>query len=157
MGYVEHRDGALFVVRQAGDREWLTKELRKIDDRLFCELQVGFDQQPVWCVVCEVGGDVPPITLHEWRDEQGRPIPELSSGLLDRVNAMERDGHKLAAKAILANKQLIERGRQERFARFHDQVEEILPSVTGVRSVALHRGDHLRRSRDKLRARGWKV
>jgi len=156
--FTESRHGALHVVRSVQSRDQIALELRKLDDRLFLEQQVVFDGSTVWCVVCDVGLGHPPITIMEWRDSStGRPIPELTSGLVDRVAAMERDGARLAEKVIKANRDKVERDRQESYTRYRDIALDVVPRISGRSSAVLHRGQHLRLSRDKRRAKGENI
>jgi hypothetical protein len=104
----EFRHGALYVVEQARSQDSVQKALRGIDDRLFLERQVGFDGQPVWCVCVALDGDQPPVTILEWRDEDGSPIPDPSDRLVDRVRRMERDGARLTASVIEKNRRFQE-------------------------------------------------
>ncbi len=151
------RHGALAVVEEERKPSWVTRELRAIDDRLFIEKQLTYSGEEVWCVVCDVGLNQPPITILEWRDEDGRPIPELTSGLLSRVERMERDGARLTSKVIKQNRDLIEAGRRKGQDSYAAIVEDMLPRMGSGSSAVLHRGVHLKRSRDKQRRMGYKV
>lgn len=151
------RHGALDVVQFVDKKDDILRALRQIDPALFLEKQVGFDGVPVWCVVVDVGSAQPPITLLEWRDGRGEPIYELTSGLVERVARMERDGAKLAQSAIRKNQERTERRRAETRQAYIDMQEEMMPSILGRRSVNLRRGVHLRMARDRQRRQGRNV
>jgi hypothetical protein len=153
---ISYRHGALAVVEDPRSAAEVNADLRRIDPRLFCEQQVTLAGDVVWCVVVAVGGDIPPVTIHEWRDEQKRPLP-LSSGIVREVQRMERDGGKLAAEVIKHNRDLIDSRRQTADTAYREIQDDMMPRMKGTRSAALHRGQHLRRSRDKHRADGEKL
>lgn len=156
MDTVEYRHGALSVVETVRDRDFVQRELRKIDDRLFVEKQLTYSGEAVWCVVVSVGGDVPPITLLEHRDPTGRPL-ELSGSLIDRAARMERDGSRLSAKVIRQNADRIESARQKMASELQELGADGDRLTRSTHSALLHRGPHLRRSRDKRRAQGDKI
>jgi len=151
------RYGSLYVVEGDRDRSWITRALRQIDERLFLERQLTFDGQAVWCVVCALDSGEPPMTLLEWRDERGQPIPEPTEQLVQRVAAMERDGHRLHQRVLAKNRAL----QEERRRKLEDEVREatryVLPTMSETRSALLPRGQHLRISRDKQRALGRNI
>lgn len=153
----EYRHGALYVVEQARGTDEIQRALRRIDDRLFLEKQVGFDNVPVWCVVCAVGGDQPPVTILEWRDDHGHPIPHPTSHLLDRVARMDRDGRGLTARVIEQNRKFQESKQREMRSQIADIVHDVMPLMSETRSGLLHRGQHLRRARDRQRRQGRNV
>lgn len=156
MDTVEYRHGALSVVETVRDRDFVQRELRKIDDRLFVEKQLTYTGEAVWCVVVSVGGDVPPITVLEHRAPDGRPL-ELSASLIDRAARMERDGARLSAKVIRQNADRLEAGRHKMLEELTVLGEDGDRLMNPGHSALLHRGPHLRRSRDKRRAWGDKV
>lgn len=156
MDTVEYRHGALSVVETVRDRDFVQRELRKIDDRLFVEKQLTYTGEAVWCVVVSVGGDVPPLTLLEHRDPSGRPL-ELSGSLIDRAARMERDGARLSAKVIRQNAARLEDGRKRMVEQLTNLGEDGDRFMNAGHSALLHRGQHLRRSRDKRRAQGDKI
>lgn len=152
------RHGALTIVEQTRDRDWINRELRQIDPNLFVEKQLTYAGEEVWCVVCEVDSSHPPITILEWRDElSSRPIAELSSGLINRVARMERDGAKLAEHVKRLNAAKIERDRRDSYDKYREIALDMVPRMSGLRSAVLPRGQWLRMSRDKMRAQGRKV
>lgn len=152
-----YRHGALHVIETPKSKDEILRALKRIDDRLFIEKQVTFENEAVWCVVVNVGGDIPPLTILEWRDEHGNPIPDLTSGIIGRVERMERDAGKLTAKVIKANADRLERARRDAREAWQDMGREFEARMKETRSAVLHRGIHLRRHRDRLRAMGAKV
>ena len=157
MSLMEYRHGALAVIEQAQPKDAVQRELKRLDDRLFLERQVTIDEDIVWCVVVDIGLGHPPVTILEWRDESGRPIPYLSSRLVSRVAAMDRDGAKLTARVIEHNARLVRERKEQSRREFEEIAADMIPRMSGTRSAALPRGQHLRRSRDARRARGESV
>lgn len=152
----EYRHGALHVIEQAQDKNDLQAALRRLDDRLFLERQVTLTGEVVWCVVVAVGGDRPPMTILEWRDADGQPL-ELSSGLLSRIERMERSGERLMAEVVKQNALKVEQQRRAAAAEWAEIGAEADHRMRPGYSAVLHRGQHLRRSRDARRNRGEKV
>lgn len=152
-----YRHGALYVVEDARHHKRLERDLRAIDDRLFFEKQRTIAGEDVWCVVCDVGLDYPPMTLLEWRDDSGRPIPDLTDSIISRVQRMERDGGRLMARVVRANAARIEERRRRDAALFRDMAQDMVPRIEGRVRPVLHRGVHLRQSRDRRRERGERV
>jgi hypothetical protein len=149
--------GGLYVVERASPRSAILRALKQIDDRLFLERQISIDDRPVWCVVCNVGGDRPPVTILEYRDDNGDPIPEPADSLLYRVAQMPRSSQQLNEQILRANEKLkadrAERAREETA----ELTRDIVPRVVQTRSVVFPRGVYLRQARDRKRAKGWKV
>lgn len=153
----QYRHGALTVIETAKSQNEILRELKKIDPRLFLERQVTLENQAVWCVVCDVGGDSPPLTILEWRDSEDHPIHELSSGIVGRVQRMERDGGKLADRVIKQNAQRLEKQKAESAAHWRDIGTDFERLMSPGHSALLPRGQYLRRSRDRQRAKGWRI
>lgn len=153
-----YRHGALHVVAQQQAPAQITKDLRQIDDRLFVEKQLTLSGEEVWCVVVDVGGDQPPFTILEWRDERsGQPIPELSSGIVARVHRMERDGKRLHGLVVVENRRRVEASRRAAAHAYEEMARDMEPRASGLRSAVLPRSQALRMSRDRARAQGRKV
>ena len=152
-----YRQGALTVIETVRPHNEIQRALKQIDRRLFVEKQVTLEDQAVWCVVCEVGGDDPPATVLEWRDSDGNPIHELSDGIIDRIAKMERQGPNLAARVVKANADRIERKRRDTQDHWRDIGTDFERLMSPGHSAVLPRGQHLKRSRDKLRSQGWKI
>jgi hypothetical protein len=151
------RHGALAVVETAHPKDYVQRLLKQLDDRLFLEKQITLANEEVWCVVVSVGSEIPPVTLLEWRDENGRPIPYLSERLVSRVAQFERDYDKLRARVVDANSRLVAEKRRQADAAYEEIASDMAPRLKGLRSSVLPRGQHLRRSRDKGRSRGEKL
>lgn len=153
----QYRHGALTVIETAKSQNEILRELKKIDPRLFLERQVTLEGQAVWCVVCDVGSDSPPITILEWRDSEDHPIHELSSGIIGRVQRMERDGGKLADRVIRQNAEILAKKRAETREQWSDIGTDFERLMSPGHSALLPRGQYLRRSRDKKRSMGWRI
>jgi hypothetical protein len=119
---VPYRYGALHVLERSADTDAVQRRLRQLDPNLFLERQVTLDGEQVWCVMCTVGSERPPLCVFEWRDpETGAPIPVLSHGIVDRMAAMERDPFRLAQRVREQNTEFSRRQRE----RFAEQVREM--------------------------------
>jgi hypothetical protein len=147
----------LYVVEFGQDFAAIDRELRREDDRLFLtwEIDPRYNQK-VYRVLCEVAGDKPSVCIAEWRDELGRPLP-LSSGILERVRSQRARGGVAAQEAFASNEAMIEAAIRESDEAMDEIAEDVGPRIAGKRSAVLHRGHHLRRSRDQRRARGENV
>lgn len=152
--------GSLAVVEQTQERKAVERELRSLDRNLFLDPEVAFDRNGerefVWTVKEHIGSERPPHLVLEWRDAGGRPLP-LTYGIIDAVRQTEGKGETIFTEISEHNERL----RRERAARAEEAHEEIMrdmvPRLYDTRSAILHRGVHLRMSRDKRRARGWRV
>lgn len=155
-----YRHGALEVLAHERPDDIYKREIKRIDKRLFLECQVTLIGEAVWCIVLDAGLDMGPVTLYEWRDRDGAPL-ELSSGILEEARRMKRSQleapGELMEGVVRRNQEMIERRRRDSMASYQEIVSDMLPRLTGKRSAVLHRGVHLRRSRDKQRAKGEKV
>jgi hypothetical protein len=153
---MEYREGSLYVVRDEAPPASISQSLKSIDPRLFLEQQVTYRNELVWCVVVDIGGDRPPITLMEWRDESGRPL-ELSSGIIDRMQRMDRDAKTLTAKVAEKNRvrdEIKTRDNEEQYRELGRDWNKV--SGAGHAGL-LPRGASLRMARDKARNRGEKI
>lgn len=147
-------DSGLFVSEQVSDSESVERALNALDhpvaDRLFVTREV--DQRFgswVWRVMIW-NGDRPAENLCEWRDQAGQPLP-LSHGLVDRVRAQmaSRDGDRLGIALAEQNERHSERVRREVDDALDEIAADVGPRMRETRSAVLHRGQHLRRSRQK--------
>ena len=152
---MDYRYGALWVVEQPAARDPIVKALKQIDERLFVERQAVLDGDWVWVVNIDLGRDDPSgiVTILEWREPNGKPIPYLSEGMVQRVAAMERDGATLTKKVIDANRALTERRRRETSQATEEITREIVPAI-GWRKTVLPRSRNLYLARGRERARG---
>jgi hypothetical protein len=133
--------------------ESIARELRSLDQRLFLEKQITYQGDAVWCVVCDIGGGQPPVTLLEYRGRDREPIP-LDSGIIDRVRRMERDGEKLTRRSIEANRQMVETQQRRSRDAYEEIAIDMVPRIFDRKRPVLPRSQALRMSRDKRRARG---
>jgi hypothetical protein len=155
---MEYRHGALTIIETPRSHDSVLRDLKKIDDRLFLERQVTIEGQAVWCVVLDPRSDDPPLTILEWRDENDHPIHELGEGILYRVQKMQANaGGNLTAKVLKANHDRIEAKRREAQGHWADMGTDFERLMSPGHSAVLPRGQHLRRSRDKLRNQGWRI
>jgi hypothetical protein len=77
----EFRHGALYVLRDRPNAESIQRALRDIDRRLFLEKQITYENDAVWCVVCDIGSGQPPVTpTSTARRSRSRSAPGSSSG-----------------------------------------------------------------------------
>lgn len=133
------RHGALYVSETAHSKDWVQVELKKLDRALFLEKQITLDNEEVWCVCVDVGLDEPPLTLLEWRDDDGRPIPYLSERLVHRVGSMERDARALKLRVQAANDALAERQRKEADYEYESAVADVAPLMDPMHAACLPR------------------
>lgn len=153
---LSYRHGALTVVAEASPRDEIVRALRQLDDRLFLEKQITLANEEVWCVVCNIGGDQPPVTILEWRDDRNKPIPFLASGLVNRVAQMDRDPGRLKTRVMEQNERLINNARKAA-DHAYDEIALDARRMSAGHSALLPRGQYLRRHRDRMRAQGRKV
>lgn len=153
--------GGLAIVEETVTKRQVDAELRKLTPPggfplLFVEPQLDLNEQPVWCVCVQVAGDQAPLTVMEWRDEQGRAI-ELTLGIVERIKAMEGAGFTLVEtlRRRAAERRAYMDAEQRR--RYREIAEDMVPLIQGRRSHPLHRSVGLRMAKDKQRARGDKV
>jgi len=134
----------LYVVEQAADFRAIDAELGRIDSRLFLswELERG---KKLYRVLYE-RGDLPPLTLCDWRDERGEPLP-LSSGLIERVKSQRPRGGPEFPDYARLNEERAEKERVELGEAMQDIAADIEPRIAGRRLPLFHRGIHLRRAR----------
>jgi hypothetical protein len=148
-----YRYGALHVVESAADSDALQRDLKAIDERLWLERQITLDNDWVWCVMCELPGDQPPLCVFEWRDPDGRPIPVLSSGIVDRMNQVERDPHVLNAKVKAKNEEFTALKRKE----YNDQVYGLAEEYRKAGRMVQHRTASFVRAKRMQRRMGHNV
>jgi len=148
--------GGLYVVETAPPRNSILRALKQIDDRLFLEKQVSTDGRHVWCVVVDLG-DRPPVTILEYRDDDGVPIPEPTDSLVWRIAQMDRDGGRLHKRVLQANEDLKAARARKAREETAELARDIVPRISDTRSVLLPRGVDLRRARDRKRAQGYRI
>lgn len=151
--------GSLAVIENTPDRKRIEAELQKFDQNLFLDAEVDVHRRFVWSVKEHIGSEHPPHLLFEWRDERGEPLP-LSWGLIEEVRKMAwRKDHGISVFDVVS--QANEARRAELMRRSASEYEAIAEDIARMmnplRSGVLPRSQALRMSRDKQRARGWKV
>ena len=160
LGMTSYRDGAVAVVEAMQTRHRISLLLRELDGNLFVERQRTIAGEDVWCVVEHVGSEVPPVTVLEWRDTDGCPIPYLTEGIVDRM----RERHRLlldtnartvaetaCRRADSANERLRERREAESRAAYTEITAEYLRIAK--RGGTFHRSAGLSLSRRRERDR----
>ena len=152
--FIYRERGGLQVAEMSQDEKTIAAELKAMDRRLVLNRNPDESGRFCWDVHCIWSSDHPAVLICTWRDDNGNPLP-LSSGLVEKVKSL-RSGVDTAAQAELANQRLREANRKDAHNMFQDWGSDVLPSLDDKRSVLLHRGQHLRRSRDKQRALGDK-
>jgi hypothetical protein len=116
----EVRFGALAVVQDVKTSDEIQRALKRLDPRLFVELQKNLDNELVWCVCLDVGGDEVPWTIYESRDHKNEPIPYLTYDVVNEIERRMKDPS--TPEKIHAHNA----ARQEsRHAAFDYQVEEV--------------------------------
>jgi hypothetical protein len=148
-----YRYGALHVVESAADSDVLQRDLRAIDPRLFLERQLTLDGDQVWCVMCALDGDQPPICVFEWRDPDGRAIPVLSSGIVDRMNQVERDPYVLNAKVKARNEEFTRRKQEA----YNEQIYGMAEEYRTAGRMVQHRSPSFVRAKRIQRRQGHNV
>ncbi len=124
MALTEYRLGALAVIEDVKDRDWITRMLRQIDPNLFVELQLTPNGERVWCVVEDVGGDAPPITVYEHRDGDRKPLPFPTESMVETFRRRANEGLTIADRIEIADRRNAELVEQ-RTARSHEAYEDI--------------------------------
>lgn len=146
----EYRMGALTVVQEVSDRDFIQRRLRGLDDRLFVEQQLTFDNERVWCVMLTVGLSEPPRCVFEWRNADGRPIRALTEGIVQEVERMMKRG-PLDMQAIdEANRRLVAR-HEQRAREAHEEIARDFERLAR-RSSAIPRSPTLAATRRRQRA-----
>lgn len=152
--------GGLLVVENAADYQSVRAALRDHDRHLrLIPPGVMFDGRPAperfgYRVYRWAGGDVPPEFICFWGNDRGDPYP-LSHGLVEMVKMLDRNTRAAYVSDAVHNEQL----RQERLRQVDRDNEALQSEYVAMegRSPVLHRGQSLRRARDKQRAKGKKV
>jgi len=138
----------------AADERTVERELQRLDPRLYLtyELERG---RPCYRVMCEYAGDKF-LPVCDWRDEKGEPLP-LSSGLVEQVRSLSPRGGVAVQESIAANEALQAQVDADSEREIDEIVADMGPRISEKRSACLPRGVHLRRSRDRRRAKGENV
>lgn len=156
------RHGALAVVQATQPKERIDYLLRQIDPNLFCELQLTYDGDQVWCVVENVGGDQVPVTVLEFRDSTGEPIAGLTEQIVDRMRQRARILHESNDRSIAAsagrradieNARKLERQEAESLANYTEAAAEYRRLIRRGNNAAVPRSAGLAASRRRARDR----
>lgn len=138
--------------------DYVNRGLKAIDERLFVEKQLDFTDREVWCVVEDTGeryGQERFVTVFEWRDRKGAPIPYLSQGVVDEMSrrAREGTGNVLAARAIAErrNQDRIERGRAETDRAYFEIGKDFHEHRRIGNFAFVPRSKQLQQTRDRVR------
>lgn len=147
------------IVENHPSKDAIDAELRLLDDRLFLDPQWDPDfDRIVWTVAYHLGAGQEPLWIMDWRDPNDRTPLELSWGLWSKIKTREnRDPFTLRDEIKKENEHRSKLRAQVQSDAYDEIVKDMAPRITGRSSAMLHRGQHLRRSRDKLRALGYKV
>lgn len=158
MSLVYSDRGGLLVAEHGADAVSVERALKDHDrSLLLIPPGVQFADRPQrngWRVYRKAGGDRPPEFLCFWGDDHANPYP-LSHGLVDLVKQMDRNTRARYLDDIAANA-IRQAEIDKRVERDNEALKDDYLPMEG-RSPVLHRGQGLRRSRDKRRARGEKV
>ena len=139
------------------DEATVTRALRRLDDRLFLDPEVEPLGPYVYLTVkYHLGSGHPPSTVLEWRNPDGTPKP-LSMGIVEQVKRQEGAMATAFHDAMVANELKRQKAAEAVGEAAYDIAYSGGRSAAGTRSVNLARGQSLRRSRDKRRARGEKI
>jgi hypothetical protein len=135
----------------------IDRELRKLDDRLFLdpEMDPDFDCL-VWTVKYHMGAGQAPAWIADWRDPDTRRPLDLSWGLWLMVKRREGRDPFALRDSIRADNERTRTLRAERtHAAYEEIANDIIPRIKSAgHSAVLHRGPHLRRSRERRRSLG---
>lgn len=155
MHSVTNHLGIVAFYNETGDEKGVDQALRRLDPALFLDKERDGPGEPVFYAVKQwIGSAAEPIIVLEWRQD-GQPLP-LSYAIVDRVRAQE-------GRIADAGRRAAETNRRKRQRALDDLGAEVFEigldarKATGKTSALLPRGQYLRRSRDKRRARGDNV
>lgn len=155
MALTEFRHGGLHIIQAVSSKDEINRQLRELDAALFVEKQLTLDQEAVWCVVEDRGSAYPPVTVYEFRDERGRPIPELTERVVEVMKMRAQAG--LDPQALLNRIDAKNAAREaERKGDMREGLDQSLKEWETMRRgqpvVPRSRGLYL--SRAKQRAKG---
>lgn len=146
MALVETRTpSGLYVAENAADYQSVSRALRDYDRDLRLVPQPDDEGRVAYKVFRYQGGDRPAEFVCGWWSEQLQPLP-LSHRLVDLVKQLDRN---TGGREDVDTEN--ERLREERLRDAAEAISDVgrETSKRVKRSPALHRGQHLRRSRHK--------
>jgi len=151
MPLIQH-DSGLFVAEHVAESDAVERALNRIDHPLAGRLFVTREVDPgygsfVFRVMVD-NGDHPAECITEWRDDYGRPLP-LSSSVVDKVQKQIRSGENVVERIMAQNEKQKARVQKDIDDAFEAIADDLSPKLRETRSALLHRGVHLRRSREK--------
>lgn len=160
MAMQEMRLGALAVIQNVSDKDWISRRLKQLSPRLFVERQMTLDDEWVWCVVEDCGVDQPPVTVYEFRDSYGAPIPYLTEAIVHEMERRAKEGRKsmaeIAQEVIRRNEDRRKRNSDTFRQNSEDQLRDTQRLLKKKHSIPGIRGAKLRSTREKMRERGEK-
>ncbi len=151
----QRADSGLVVASHGAGEAAVARALREFDDDLRLVKQYSDEnQRQVWKVFVYRGPDTPAVFLTGWWDEHGVPFPELTMLLVEKVKRLHKNSRAPGVDIDKENAVFTQaRRRQER----QDDADIADDWMFKHGRPVLHRGQHLRVSRDKRRARGENV
>lgn len=153
MSLVYSERGGLLVAEHGADAVSVERALKDHDrDLLLIPPGVQFADMPQrggWRVYRKAGGDRPPEFICFWGTDHGDPYP-LSHGIVDKVKELDRNSRAKAVDDAVANA-MRDAEIAKKVAADNEALNSDYVPLQG-RSPALHRGQDLRRSRDKTRS-----
>lgn len=159
MALAEYRMGALCVVENVSDTDWINRRLKQIDGRLFVEKQLTFAEEEVWCVVEDTGeqyGADRFVCVYEFRGPDGRPVPYLTERIVEVMlrRAQEGTGNVLEARKIAQqrNAERQQRIREETDGHYHDIAKDFQDHRTMGNFMVVPRSRQLARTRARVRS-----
>jgi len=148
-------DSGLLVAEESAEGAAVARALRDHDSELRLVPQHSESLGGrYWAVYRYAGSEKPAEPVCTWLGENGEPIP-LSFGLVEKVKRLDRSSRDETPEADAANAALKVSNDRERDRRVEDLVDDWYRREG--RLAVLPRGQHLRRARDKRRARGENV
>lgn len=136
MPLTEYRYGALAVIEDVKDRDWINRLLRQIDPALFVELQLCPNGERVWCVVEDTPGDGPPVTVYEHRDGDRKPLPYPTESMVDTFRRRAQENLSWQDRLRIAderNAQLVE----ERTRSSHEAYDDMAADFKRLQKTAV--------------------
>jgi hypothetical protein len=144
-------------VRESVDERQIQRELQAIDPDLFLDKEFDSAHSVVfYCVKVHLGSASPPELVLDWRDSDDRPR-QLSSGILSEVRRIMSQGPVSLDEIVRRNAEVTARKRSDVDYGYEEIARDFVKRESAAHGPVLHRGAHLRRSRDAERARGRKV
>jgi hypothetical protein len=144
MPLVERRYGALAVIEQASSGSSVDRGLKNLDPNLFLEKQLLPSGKPCWCVCEEIGTDLPPLTVYEFRSPDGEPIPYPSMGIVEEMERRRAMGELGTDEALkIAKKRAAEIQERSALKALEDLVDSIRETERTVNPDLTFRRRHV--------------